>query len=66
MGYATKAEWAAAKAAGIRQQIDHLSAERLPSSQWARIRRREEVLSDLRREEAHFRQLATRLQASNR
>lgn len=63
MGFATKMEWASAKATSISNQIAAIQSERLPSSEWRKIRRREETISRLRSEEAKYRRLATRFRA---
>ena len=61
MRFATKAEWAEAKADEIEQQIQKMREEpRIPSSQWQRVRRRMEVMSNLRTQRSKFLSLAER------
>lgn len=58
MGYKTKAEWASAEAQKLGDQIQRLKEPHIPSSQWQRIRRREEVHSQLRTKQRKFERLA--------
>lgn len=64
MRYASKADWAQAKKEEVDKRIDALATPYIPSSKWQRIRRREQVLSELRSERAKFQMLEQRYRAS--
>lgn len=64
MRFASKADWAQAKKKEVDERIDALARPYIPSSNWQRIRRREQVLSELRSERAKFQRLEQRYRAS--
>lgn len=50
--FARKSEWAEAKAAGIRSQIEEAANRQIPSSNWRGIQRKMQLLTHLRAEES--------------
>lgn len=60
MGFATKAEWAEAKADEIERQIKRISKPYIPMAKWQKVRNRERTLDHLRREKLRFERLAAR------
>lgn len=50
--------WAARKAREVRQRADQVRAEKYPSADWRRVRRKMDVLSRLASEAAKFDRIA--------
>lgn len=60
----TKADWAAATASRLRGTLDDYHQQRIPSSDWRRVRAKAAGMATLRREISRFEQLAQRYRAA--
>jgi hypothetical protein len=56
----TKAAWAAAKAAELRDQVAHVAAQRVPAGNWRHVRTKMARIDQLGREAVRFEGLASR------
>lgn len=63
MFYAKTSDWLAAEAKKVAKQIDDIDQPYIPGQKWQRIKQREVVLSELRRERRRLERAAERLRA---
>lgn len=63
MRYKTKAQWAAAKAAELRNRAAELRGERVPSSDWRGVQSKMRILASIDRDTYRFETMAERFRA---